>query len=465
MLILSGCGDESGGQVTPEKFKDLGVLDKAVADAGPPLDLLAIVDAAPDTVATPDLRPDSKPDTSPDSAPPDLAPPDLAPPDLPPPDLLIPDLPVPDLPVPDLMPPDFPVPDQMQPDQMQPDQMQPDLVPPDKGIPAVTIMTPAPLKPGAVNMSYQLYFQVQGGLGVGTYTWSGTVPGWGKLNAATGLFSGTPTSPGVYSITVRADSGPKYDQKTYTIKIVSALSLTAAAKPYMKAVCSASAKINLASLFTGGLGPFYCKVNQGAGTGVVPGNLAYDLTDATGCTLTGGFKATDKPGTYGFMVTVSDTLGQTLDIPIACKNGDCPSTDMVMKPAIWPPQTKLAGAAYSWTLGLKGVDVLCTDSACTKCSTCVDILMNITSPFTGDSKLDCLKPGDICLNNSTLGVISGCPSQTTWHGEPMVKTHTPARAKGLPAWNAMGLTVTYSGTKLSPCGSKKWTCQWVTLEQ
>ncbi len=206
----------------------------------------------------------------------------------------------------------------------------------------------------------------------------------------------------------------------------------------------------------------YC----GAGRGTFPTNLKNDLSDSSGCTLTGGFDPTkDLPGSYGFLVTVSDSLGQKLDVPIACKNGDCPATVMSMKPAIWPPRVMSPTFAYKWILDLSDVNVLCVDAGCKSCSTCSSSLMTISSPMTADPKLDCTKPGDICMFNSKLGIITSCPSITTWHGEPLVKAHTPQRTAGLPAWNALSLKITYSGNTLSPCGGKSWACHWDTLEQ
>jgi len=361
--------------------------------------------------------------------------------------------------------PDQMLPDQMLPDQLLPDQMLPDLVPPDQGIPAVVITNSSPLPNGLINKPYSFSFTATGGLGPGSYKWSGSLPPWGKIDPNTGVFTGTPTSSGAFNLTIKVDSGPRSNQKLYQLAVASLLILSPGATPYMKATCSATSQIKVSSLFTGGLGPYTCKVYSGPGQGTFPTKLAYASSDPSGCTLTGGFDAAkDKPGAYGFIVTVTDGVGQTLDVPIACKNGDCPA-NMVMKPAIWPPRTMSPAFSYKWVMDMNDVNVLCKDAQCLSCGACSNTLMGISSPMTADAKLDCTKPGDICLFNSKLGIITSCPSVIGWHAEPLVKAHTPQRGAGKVAWNSLELTIKYSGSILNPCGNKEWTCHWDTLEK
>ncbi len=421
---------DNGTPVDGPGKQDKGKSDKGQPDKGKP-------DKGKQDKALPDKAlPDSKP--SPDMAPPDMA-------------------------LPDKALPDMPQPDTMTPDQLVPDQLQPDLVPHDQGIPPVYITNPSPLSPVVVNKLHQIIFKAKGGLGPGSYKWSGKVPAWAKLNASSGLFSGTPTAPGSYTLNLRVDSGPRWDTRTYKLIVAGALTLSSAAKPYFKATCSATAKINVKSLFSGGHGPFSCKVYTGPGRGAWPGKLNYDASDPTGCTLSGGFDTKDAPGVYGFIVQVSDGLGQTLDVPVSCSNGACPAP-MTMSPAIWPPRVVKPGSSYKWIMDLTGVNVICKNASCTSCSVCSDVLLTIQSPFSADNILDCTKTGDICLYNSKLGLYSTCPSTTTWHGEPYVKNHNPLRASGLPGWNSLELKLTYSGNQTSPCGGKQWSCHWDTLE-
>jgi len=486
-MLATGCDDEttmppSGDASLDSAAADAGNIHKDAGDADLSLSDLSTPDADSQADGVKGMDgskidgggkvDSSSVDSSPADGPSgDIKSADSAQPDLMQPDQLLPDQLQPDLFVPDVMQADVMQADVMQPDQQQPDMfvpdvMQPDLVPPDKGIPLVFITTNSPLPAGPVNKVYSVTFTAAGGLGPGSYKWSGSVPAWGTLNTTTGIFSGTPTAPGKYPITVRVDSGPVFHQKNFQIEVASALSLSAAANPFFQAQCSAASQIQIGALFSGGKGPYTCQVYSGNGQGTFPANLKYLASDPTGCTLTGGFDPTKNiPGTYGFMVTVTDSLGQKLDVPVACKNGDCPPTNMIMTPAIWPPQVKSPAAAYKWFMDINDVNVLCKDSGCKQCSTCANIVISISSPFTADPKLDCLKPGIICLYNSKLGIFSTCPSITTWHGEPLVKAHNPQRGAGVPAWNTLEFRITYSGNQLSPCGGKTWACHWETLEQ
>jgi len=353
-------------------------------------------------------------------------------------------------------------------DSSQPDAMLPDLVPPDKGIPAVVITTTPPLPAGIVNKTYKVTFSALGGLGTGTYKWTGSGVAWGAMNKTTGVFSGIPTAPGTFTLTVRVDSGTVFYQKTFKIEVVTELVIAGAAKPYLQTTCAAGKTISLKSLFSGGKGPYTCYFYVGNGAGTRPSKLTYATSDPTGCTLIGGFDATkDLPGAYGFLVSVKDAVGQVKEIPIACKNGDCPTTpaNVTMTPAIWPPAVKTGSLSYTWKAEAKDVNVPCKDAKCTSCGWCMNILMNTAAALTGCPSLDCTKTGHVCLDNSVLGSISKCPDVTTWKGEPRVKAHSPQRGAGLPAWATLELNLVYSGNVLSPCGGKKWICHWETLEQ
>ena len=458
-LPFAGCDSDVVSYTGPDSGPDAAGRD-ASSDQGNTVDAdSASADSSGGDVPGPDVG------GKPDSTPPDSLLPDKPVMDLVQPDKHLPDLATPDSLQPDMALPDLPWPDAAQPDSAQPDLLIPDVMPHDKGIPVVTITNPSPLSPVPVNKAHSIIFKAVGGLGPGSYKWSGQVPAWAKLNQSTGVFAGTPTAPGTYPITVRVDSGPRFDQRSYKLVVVSALVLSGAANPYLKAQCNASSQIKIKGLFSGGLGPYYCTVYSGSGRGTYPGKLNYLKSDPSGCTLSGGFASTDAPGTYGFLVTVSDALGQTLDVPVTCKNGNCPSTTMTMIPAIWPPRVMSPKASYKWIMDLSGVDVRCKNASCSQCGICADILVTISPPITADPNLNCLKAGDVCLYNTKFGIYSKCPTTTTWHGEPLVKAHAPQRGKGLPAWNSLELELSYSGNKLNPCGGKTWTCHWDTLEQ
>jgi hypothetical protein len=85
----------------------------------------------------------------------------------------------------------------------------------------VTIQT-SRLPPALLGLPYEPELDASGGNG-SVYTWSlvsGAVPP-GVTLAEGGLFSGTPTTPGSFSFTVRVTSGGRSAQQAYTVTVVS----------------------------------------------------------------------------------------------------------------------------------------------------------------------------------------------------------------------------------------------------
>jgi hypothetical protein len=137
-------------------------------------------------------------------------------------------------------------------------------------------------------------------------TWSistGALPPGLTLNATSGLISGTPTTVGSYTFTVRAVvDATRTDTKTLTIEVRAPLSV-AASQPFTAAHLARgemgiSFQGSLAA--TGGTGSYTWSVSSGA----LPPGLALGATG----TITGRPRTA---GAYRFAVSVADTEGRT----------------------------------------------------------------------------------------------------------------------------------------------------------
>ena len=91
-------------------------------------------------------------------------------------------------------------------------------------VPAVTITTTSPLPSAAVGSLYSVQFMLTGG--VSPYTWSAT-PGDKLSMSATGLLSGTPTTPGPLSFPVAVmDGNGAMSSGTFALTVTSGLTIT-----------------------------------------------------------------------------------------------------------------------------------------------------------------------------------------------------------------------------------------------
>lgn len=141
--------------------------------------------------------------------------------------------------------------------------------------------------------------QATGGFGPYTFSVStGVLPAGLTLNGTTGVISGTPTTAGSTTFTLRATDSQSpgvSGTKQFTIIVYSKLVFTTSTLPNATLGQPYSASI----AFTGGLAPYTCSV----GSGTLPTGLAI-TTAASACTLSG---TPTQSGSFTFSAQVVDS--------------------------------------------------------------------------------------------------------------------------------------------------------------
>jgi hypothetical protein len=219
---------------------------------------------------------------------------------------------------------------------------------------------------GEVGVVYTTTFTVTGG--TSPFTWSvssGTVPPGLTLNASTGVLSGTPTSAGTFTFTVKVtDKSGLSDSKSVSITIIAGPSMTFAAPP--------GGWTHTVYLFTltasGGTAPLAWTV--------ISGSLPAGVILSSDGNLTGTPTAT---GTFSFTAKVTDANGQSATQATSLTIATGVTTTFSA-----PPATAV-GALYSVTLTASGG----------------------TTPYTWSVNAGTLPPG---ITLSSAGVLSGKPT-------------------------------------------------------
>jgi large repetitive protein len=229
------------------------------------------------------------------------------------------------------------------------------------------LLFPAP-PGGEVGVTYSDQLTVTGG--TSPFTWSvssGSLPPGVTLGASTGLLSGTPTTAGTYSFTVKVtDNSGLTSTEAATVTIIPGPSMTFAAPP--------GGWTNTVYGYTltesGGTSPFTWSVSSGslpAGISLSPdGNLSGTPT---------------ATGTSSFTVKVTDANGQSATQATSIAVSAGVSTTFSAPPAA------AVNAPYSVTLTATGG----------------------TTPYTWSVNAGTLPPG---LTLSSAGVLSGTPTTT-----------------------------------------------------
>ncbi len=245
-------------------------------------------------------------------------------------------------------------------------------------------LTFGPPPGGQVNVAYSAPLTMTGG--TAPITWSvsaGSLPPGVTLNPSTGLLSGTPTSAGTYTFTVRiVDVSGQSDTRAATVTIVPPPVLTIPSPP----AAQVAVPYNLPLSVSGGTAPY----TYSLGSGTLPPGLTLNTT--TG--LISGTPTTQ--GGYAFTVKVTDANGQsdTRSASITVGAGPLVITKSANQSAAVPGST----VSYTITVANTG------PSAFTGVS--------LSDPL-GDVLDDAAYNGDLA---ATLGTASFAGQNVTWTG-------------------------------------------------
>ena len=249
------------------------------------------------------------------------------------------------------------------------------------GLPAAPTITTTSLHTGTVNVAYTQTVSATGG--IGTLVWgviSGALPPGLTLNPSTGAISGTPTSSGPFTFTLRVtDSIPQFDDQTLTITIDSPSPPSITSPSALPAGTVNQPYPNTQLLATGGAPPYAWSVNP-----ALPNGLT--LSPSSG--VISGTPLSGSDGTFTLAFTVTDSTiptpqqgTRTLALTIHT-NG----TPLTVTTASLPNGT--VGRPYTDTLEASGGAI----------------------PYTWSVTPDL--PAGLVLDSAT-GVISGTPIETS----------------------------------------------------
>jgi hypothetical protein len=201
--------------------------------------------------------------------------------------------------------------------------------------PTITV-NPASLPSGLVGASYSQTVVATGGVTPYIYSVSsGTLPP-GLTLASNGSLSGTPTTGGAYSFTVKAaDVNGCAATRAYTLTICSTIAVNPVALPEGYA----TVPYNQALTATGGVSPYTFAVTSGS--------LPSGLTLSSGGELSG---APTAFGTFNFTVTATDNLGCTGARSYTLIINNCAA--ITLNPASLPDSS--VGAGYDQTITAGG---------------------------------------------------------------------------------------------------------------
>ncbi|MBV9558747.1 MAG: putative Ig domain-containing protein [Pseudolabrys sp.] len=234
----------------------------------------------------------------------------------------------------------------------------------------ILTVNPSTLSNGTQGSAYSQTVSATGGTGPYTFSVSsGSLPTGLSLNGATGDITGTPTTPGAYSFTIRAlDSVNNTGTRSYTVNIGSNILTVNPGSPLPNGTRGTAYGATFTA--SGGTGPYTFAVSSGA----LPAGLSLASNGALSGTPTAA-------GTYSFDVTATDSLFNTGTRSYSLTIDPAPLT---INPASLPNGT--VGTAYNQTI----------------------VASNGTAPYSYAVIAGALPTG-LSLNGGT-GAITGTPT-------------------------------------------------------
>lgn len=280
-------------------------------------------------------------------------------------------------------------------------------------------------------------------------------PTWLKLNIVsphTVQLMGTAGSDGNFKIKVQASAGSCTLSVETTLKIWP--KLTSLVTSYLKGASSLPVAV-VNQTFQGGKPPYRCQIYSGIGEGTKPSGVIVDPADSTGCTLKGTPDTSNAPGSYGFMVSIYDSLNRTIEIPVSYPHKSCLDGTITMTPSVDTTPVQKAGEANEWKIKLTDIDAYADSS---QCIFQLYLLLK-RGPLTSDPNLSCLTNDPVCVqcgdSNQNLFcpasfASTSCPTKVNIEHKIVVKKHTPFRTNA-PGFLTLEPLYTYSVNKTKIC--------------
>ncbi len=266
-------------------------------------------------------------------------------------------------------------------------------------------IAPATLPRGTVGVLYSQTVSASGGNT--PYTWSvatGTLPP--GVNFTNGAFTGTPTTAGTYTVTVRmGEAAGGFATQTFTIAVDNPLLLVTTTLPNGYAGASYTGGQLQA---TGGLPPYAWSLS-----GSLPAGLSLNSTAGA---ITGTPSAA---GTSNFTVTVGDSAGRSVSRALSI----AVTAFTILTPS--PLASAIAGVGYSQTFAATGAP----------------------APYTWAITAGNTPPG---LSMSAAGVLSGIPTTPGTYNFTVRASTTTAVAA--PVTTTSNFTLVVNPTNLTLSG-------------
>ena len=273
---------------------------------------------------------------------------------------------------------------------------------------APIVVNPASLPAATVGTAYSQTLSASGG--TGSYTWSvsaGALPAGLTLNAASGVISGTPTTAGASSFTIRATDGSgAFGTRAYNVTTNAAVSVNPATLP------NGAVGVGYAQTVTGsgGTGTYTFSVSSGA----LPAGLALNAsTGAITGTPSGAVAST-------FTITATDGSGATGSRSYTVTI----NAAIAVNPASLPNGT--LGVAYAQTISATGG----------------------TGTFSYSVSAGSL-PAGLSLN-ATSGAITGTPSAAATSSFTITATDGSGATGSRPYSVTINAAITVSPSSLPP---------------